>query len=629
MMALAVLDLPFQPAAHTASLQGVSRTLQAGSPLLLVSREIGESAPVSDPPPLLVRQNYFRVDDRYRFEGNERVDAFVTGPFQSRTAYGCQVVLVNPSPARRVLRLLAQIPQGAVPLQGGAATRSVPVTLEPYATRMIETLFYFPEPGRFPHYPAQVAQGGRVAASADPGTLEVVETLPAGDADSWPRVSQEAASEVVLDYLARHNLHRLDLDALAWRLKDRAFYDALLALLRRRHLYQESLWSYGLYHRDPQAIREYLSHADFADRCGLWLDSPLLRLDPVARNRYQHLEYAPLIHARAHALGKRRQILNDRLYEQYQRFLAYLSYRPTLDDRDRLAVVYYLLLQDRVEEALAFFTAIDPAALEEKIQYDYLALVLDFYGGATARARTRAEPYRDYPVPRWRALFAEALRQLDEGEGRAPAAAAGDDRASAQAEAAAAAPGLELRVDARRITVDYQNLTSCRIHYYPMDIELLFSRNPFVQQQSGQFAFVQPQETQELALPAGQTRVTIDLPRRYFSRNVMIDVTGGGLRRTAAYCANALAVQVIEPYGQLRVTHDATGKPLAGVYVKAYARGPDGTVRFYKDGYTDLRGRFDYATLQAGEPGGVERFALLILSEADGAVIREAAPPNR
>ena len=55
----------------------------------------------------------------------------------------------------------------------------------------------------------------------------------------------------------------------------------------------------------------------------------------------------------------------------------------------------------------------------------------------------------------------------------------------------------------------------------------------------------------------------------------------------------------------------------------------DGSVQFYKDGYTDLRGRFDYTSLNTNELDSVARFALLILSDEHGAVVREADPPKR
>ena len=35
--------------------------------------------------------------------------------------------------------------------------------------------------------------------------------------------------------------------------------------------------------------------------------------------------------------------------------------------------------------------------------------------------------------------------------------------------------------------------------------------------------------------------------------------------------------------------------------MKVYARMKDGNVRFYKDGYTDLRGCFDYTSLNTNE----------------------------
>jgi hypothetical protein len=63
--------------------------------------------------------------------------------------------------------------------------------------------------------------------------------------------------------------------------------------------------------------------------------------------------------------------------------------------------------------------------------------------------------------------------------------------------------------------------------------------------------------------------------------------------------------------------------------VKVYSKMKGGEVRFYKDGYTDLRGRFDYASLSTNELDNVERFAVLVMSDTDGAIVREAAPPKR
>ncbi len=66
-----------------------------------------------------------------------------------------------------------------------------------------------------------------------------------------------------------------------------------------------------------------------------------------------------------------------------------------------------------------------------------------------------------------------------------------------------------------------------------------------------------------------------------------------GKTRSSAYYANAMDVKFTENYGHIRVAQTNGGKPLPKVYVKVYAKLADGSVKFHKDGYTDLRGRFD------------------------------------
>ncbi len=82
-------------------------------------------------------------------------------------------------------------------------------------------------------------------------------------------------------------------------------------------------------------------------------------------------------------------------------------------------------------------------------------------------------------------------------------------------------------------------------------------------------------------------------------------------------------------YGQLRVLDRQTGRPLPQVYIKAYARMQDGSVQFYKDGYTDLRGRFDYTSLNTNQLEYVQRFSLLVMSDDRGATVQEVDPPQR
>ena len=109
---------------------------------------------------------------------------------------------------------------------------------------------------------------------------------------------------------------------------------------------------------------------------------------------------------------------------------------------------------------------------------------------------------------------------------------------------------------------------------------------------------------------------------------MLVEIESSGIVKSQAYYSNALDLQFAENYGQLQVSDAQTAKPLAGVYVKIYARMKNGQVQFYKDGYTDIRGRFDYVALSTNDLDFVNRFALLILSESHGAVVQEAVPPK-
>jgi hypothetical protein len=240
-----------------------------------------------------------------------------------------------------------------------------------------------------------------------------------------------------------------------------------------------------------------------------------------------------------------------------------------------------------------------------------------------------AENYKDYPVIRWQNLFADVLTQAGEITGAAAKIIDDENREQKTGVLADTQPGFEFRVENRQIQLTYQNLKTVSLNYYLMDIELLFSRKPFVQEVSGQFSVIQPNLKTELQLDAEKGSMSVALPPEYRDRNVMVEISGAGITRNQAYFPHSLALNLAEQYGQIRVCEQQSGKSLAKVYVKVYARLKNGQIVFFKDGYTDLRGKFDYASLSTNQLDSVERFAILIMSEDHGSVVREAAPPNR
>ena len=215
----------------------------------------------------------------------------------------------------------------------------------------------------------------------------------------------------------------------------------------------------------------------------------------------------------------------------------------------------------------------------------------------------------------------------------------------------------------KTIALTWKNLSEATINYYLMDPEFSFSSNPFVSEDASRFSIIKPSKSAVQPLPKDKDTLDVPLPGEYAKANVLVEVLAEGQRKTQAYHANTLKLTLTENYGRLEVRDTGTDKAVSKAYVKVYARLKNGTVRFFKDGYTDLRGRFDYASLNAPDnalaiPGlgapsprlnaaesapkngldyqmlkpaelnEVEKLAILILSDTNGATTREVNPPR-
>jgi hypothetical protein len=139
---------------------------------------------------------------------------------------------------------------------------------------------------------------------------------------------------------------------------------------------------------------------------------------------------------------------------------------------------------------------------------------------------------------------------------------------------------------------------------------------------------------------------------------VVVEVLGGGRRKARMHHAHTFRLQIAENEGSLEIRDPSGNRPVSKAYVKVYGRLDNGGIRFVKDGYTDLRGRFDYIGLNESttpspeprvsglSPGSessgldhpnlapnegprIRRLAVLVLSEAHGAAVREVDAPAR
>ena len=333
LVALALVDLPFKAAEHKTEFKGTQMTLTAGSPMIVYHEEIQPAAKVAEHTPILVSENFFRSGDQFRQENGEQVDKFVTEEFLIDTVYGCQIVVTNPTSSKKKVEVLLQIPTGAlagrrraIHAQHPPRSRSVP-----HADARIPLLF--PGPGKFAHYPVQVAGNGggsgEVLAFAAPFTFNVVKQLTKIDKQSWDYISQYGSEDDVLNFLKTENIlagesrpHRLaDARQGLLRQSDRAVgRPARLqqhALVVRREARRRADHPAVLAIREPvrPAMRR-LARQPAADDRSEWPGTPTSRWTtgrwstPASAN-----------------LAASARFLNDRFFAQYQRLLTILSYR--------------------------------------------------------------------------------------------------------------------------------------------------------------------------------------------------------------------------------------------------------------------------------------------------------------
>jgi hypothetical protein len=137
---------------------------------------------------------------------------------------------------------------------------------------------------------------------------------------------------------------------------------------------------------------------------------------------------------------------------------------------------------------------------------------------------------------------------------------------------------------------------------------LLFSQSPFLE--INIFSTVKPfKKIQVSSEYGGDERV--EKPKEYPDVYVQpVDLV-----------SDKQAQKLLEDEGFAYVYID--GKATPSVYCKVYAKDGSGT-RFFKDGYTDIQGKFKYITSDIEE---IQTFAILFLTE-QGGIIKYARKPN-
>ncbi|MCP5534151.1 MAG: hypothetical protein H7A48_13355 [Akkermansiaceae bacterium] len=609
LMCLALLDLPFHAERPEVNTEGSTLRVKAREPMLLFYKDTRRTEDVAAESPLLVRQTYLPSGEPYRTVEGRQVENAVTGDFQPGNAYTCLLVVTNPTGIGRRIDLLAQIPAGAIPLAGHPATLSVTKDIEPHGVVMEELAFYFPAPGDFAVYPLHVSENGKVLAHTAPRTLRVSTDPDKADDRTWAAVALDGTDDEVLARLRTENLANVDLSLIQWRLKDRALFRKVSEILRKRLAFHPGVFAYGFHHNDVRTMRDYLENSEAVTQLGSWLDSPLLEIRPTVHLDWRTIEFDPLVNPRAHDLADHPRMTHEFAHERYLEFLEQLGWKPKLDSADQFSWAALLLLQDRIEEALARFDLVDPAELPSTLPYDYMHCVVLFLREQAAEARgIAAKRLESLPPGLWSERFESVVSQADE------ITAANKPDGSGPGKAAAEAPRLEIEPAGEdRIAIRHSGIGEAKLRLFPVDLEMLFSKNPFLESGAGaSLPSIRPNETLDVPLPAATGETEISLPESLRKGNLLVSAEAGDLKLLRVLESRSLDLRNDPAERTVQVFSRASSRPLPKAYVKVYAERAGGEVSFHKDGYTDLRGKFDYLSHTGESPAGIRRLAVLV-----------------
>lgn len=642
LMCLALLDLPFKAERPEVVVDGSTLKVKAREPMVLFYKDTRKTENVAPESPLLVRQTFSPQAEPFRTVNGRQVENPVTGDFRPGVAYTASLIVTNPTGIGRRIDLLAQVPAGSIPLGGRPATLSSTHELAPYGVVTEKLEFYFPATGDFTVYPLHVSEEGTVLAHTDARTLTVSGDTAPQDAASWGVLAAEGTNEEVLNRLAIENLNTINLKLIRWRLQDAPFFLSVSKLLRERLHFSPEVASYGFRHNDVPAMREYLENAgnfpnfgtraedgelppvDLPDggypgllnRVGYWLDSPLLDLRPLVHSDWQTLEFDPLVNARAHQLGEQPRMTHEAARRFYQEQLDLLSWKPALDDADQLQLAMLLFLQDRIAEGLERFDKINPAKLPGTTTYDYLHAVVLFHRENPVEAKalaTRVLP--TLPPGLWHDRFQAVVDQADE---IAALANPGEDEKTRPEQPA---PSLDLALaEGGKLLVRHRSLDNASLRLFSVDLEVLFSKNPFLKGEgdNGQPAIL-PNARFELPLAKDAAETTVDLPEGLRKGNVLVSADSGSRKVLKVLDSRDIELRQSATERTVQVLDAANHRPLPKSYVKVYAETNTGEIAFHKDGYTDLRGKFDYLSHTGIDVSTIKRVAVLVSHPEKGA----------
>ena len=244
----------------------------------------------------------------------------------------------------------------------------------------------------------------------------------------------------------------------------------------------------------------------------------------------------------------------------------------------------YLIYQERIEEAASVFKQVSLEHIDAQIQYDYISAYLNFmtdYPDFT-KAKEICSKYLAYPVLKWRNLFIEIANQMAEYEETELTSKLMDEKSRAKnVDKAKNTPHLKAEIAGSNIKCVCERLNSFTIKYYRVDLEILFSQNPFRESLDKNFSHIFPFHQDKIKLDGQELLVReVPIPQNISNQNLFIQIIffEDFVSKSIylEYIPFSLDVHVNEEFGVLKLVDPRKMRPVPKVYVKCFALFKDG-----------------------------------------------------
>ena len=647
---LSFLDLPFNAQSLKSNLNGPDLNVSNEDNIVVLSKEIIQKQGEVQKLDVLVAQRFVDKKDPVIYEELEdgireyekEVVEYIKG-----NVYHSRIVVTNSTTTKLNLNILREIPQGALPVSSKDYFKIENVDISSFSTKVIEFDFYFPATGQFTVYPATVIYNDKIVTTANiPENIVVKEVKETKNMDNIGDILSSGNFDNILNFLKSKNLFNdliFNFNQIYWLLKNKEMYFKIIDVFRDRGIFDRTVWSYSIVNNDITAFKELIAF-DTKHRLNQRLENIQYMQNKIVKiDRFEIKEYYPLINPRAHIFqNNKSKILNKSFEKQYNKFLNYLFQKGDLTLNDRIVLTSYLICQERMHEAInvfKYFDSYDSNKITTKLQYDYLKAYLDFISGYPEFnvAKNTCKDYLSYPVLTWRNLFVEIANQLAEFEEKELIENLIESKEKSNIEKAKNTSNFKCDIvynenELNSIKINYEKMDYITIKYYKVDLEVLFSLKPFEEQNSRNFCTLSPflQETIPLACTQDFNTHLHQIPANIQNESLYIELlyvsNNNSKTEYLDYIPFKLDYNLNTEYGILRILDPIEKRPVPKIYVKCFAMYNSGA-KFYKDGYTDLRGSFDYVSLNTDKLTDIKRFAILIVSKTHGCKILYCEPP--